>query len=197
MRHENDVPSEFKCKFYKHLGSPNLTTIAKFDEVVKIGGCAQLSSTGKTAGKHKYRFLMHGIKIESPANLFWMNLIQLGMGLFTKSRSYPTADVGTPQQGANNRVQMGSQQTVSRHDGAPVFQEEFNADIWSMSWIYHLRRHHWENLIIQLVFHKQIWYVGVDVDIFHMIYAQNTTMSVPIFGSTMSSGCQYSSSSSG
>ena len=37
-----DVTSEFKCKFYKHLGSPNLATIAKFDEIVKIGGCTQL-----------------------------------------------------------------------------------------------------------------------------------------------------------
>ena len=34
--------SEFKCKFYKHLGSPNLATIAKFHEIVKIGGCTQL-----------------------------------------------------------------------------------------------------------------------------------------------------------
>ena len=34
--------SEFKCKFYKHLGSPNLATIAKFDEIVKIGSCTQL-----------------------------------------------------------------------------------------------------------------------------------------------------------
>ena len=42
MRHENDVTSEFKCKFYKHLGSPNLATIAKLDEIVKIGGSTQL-----------------------------------------------------------------------------------------------------------------------------------------------------------
>ena len=27
------------AKFYKHLGSPNLATIAKFDEIVKINGC--------------------------------------------------------------------------------------------------------------------------------------------------------------
>ena len=46
MRHENDVTSKFKCKFNKHLGSPNLATIAKFDEVVKIGGCTQLLRTG-------------------------------------------------------------------------------------------------------------------------------------------------------
>ena len=37
-----DVKSEFKCKFYKQLQSPNLATIAKFDEIVKIGGCTQL-----------------------------------------------------------------------------------------------------------------------------------------------------------
>ena len=42
MRHKKDVTSEFKCKFYKHSGSPNSTTIAKFDEIVKIGGCIQL-----------------------------------------------------------------------------------------------------------------------------------------------------------
>ena len=28
--------------FCKHLGSPNLATIAKFDDIVKIGGCTQL-----------------------------------------------------------------------------------------------------------------------------------------------------------
>ena len=42
MRHENDVTFEFKCKFCKHLGSPYLATIAKFDEILKIGGCTQL-----------------------------------------------------------------------------------------------------------------------------------------------------------
>ena len=42
MRHENDVTSEFKCKFYKHLGSPYLAMIAKFDEIAKIGGCTRL-----------------------------------------------------------------------------------------------------------------------------------------------------------
>ena len=42
MRHENDLTPQVKCKFYKHLGSPNLATIAKFDEIVKIGGCTQL-----------------------------------------------------------------------------------------------------------------------------------------------------------
>ena len=47
MRHENDVTSEFKCKFYKHLGSPNLATIAKFDDIVKIGGCTQLFSAAQ------------------------------------------------------------------------------------------------------------------------------------------------------
>ena len=36
MKHENDVTFEFKCKFYKHLGSPNLAMIATFDEIVKI-----------------------------------------------------------------------------------------------------------------------------------------------------------------
>ena len=36
-------------KFYKHLASPNLATIAKFDEIVKIGGCTQLvTSISKT-----------------------------------------------------------------------------------------------------------------------------------------------------
>ena len=40
--YQNDVTSEFKCKFYKHLGSPNLAMIAKFEEIVKIGGCTQL-----------------------------------------------------------------------------------------------------------------------------------------------------------
>ena len=42
MRHENDVTSEFKCKFYKHLGSPNLATITKFDEIIEICCCTQL-----------------------------------------------------------------------------------------------------------------------------------------------------------
>ena len=53
MRHENDVRSEFKCKLYKHLGSPNLATIAKFDEIVKIGGCTQLptGSLGLTSSQ--------------------------------------------------------------------------------------------------------------------------------------------------
>ena len=52
MRHENDVTSELKCKFYKHLGSPNLATIVKFDEVVKIGCCTQLvNGTSKTFAK--------------------------------------------------------------------------------------------------------------------------------------------------
>ena len=32
------------AKFYKHLRSPNLATIAKFDEIVKIRGCTQLYS---------------------------------------------------------------------------------------------------------------------------------------------------------
>ena len=38
------ITSKFKCKFYKHLGSPNLAEIAKFDEIVKIGGCTHLPS---------------------------------------------------------------------------------------------------------------------------------------------------------
>ena len=36
VRHKNDVTSKFKCKFYKHSGSPNLATITKFDELVKL-----------------------------------------------------------------------------------------------------------------------------------------------------------------
>ena len=45
---KNDVTSKFKCKFYKQLGSPNLATIAKFDEIVKIRGCILLSNAHLT-----------------------------------------------------------------------------------------------------------------------------------------------------
>ena len=51
MKHENDVTSEFKYKFYKHLGSPNLATIPKFDEIVKIGGCTQLKNTVQSSAQ--------------------------------------------------------------------------------------------------------------------------------------------------
>ena len=39
---KNDITSEFNCNFYKQSGSPNLATIAKFGEIVKIGSCTQL-----------------------------------------------------------------------------------------------------------------------------------------------------------
>ena len=34
--------SKFKCKFYKHIGWPNLAMIVKFNKIVKLGGCTQL-----------------------------------------------------------------------------------------------------------------------------------------------------------
>ena len=42
VRHKNDITSEFKCKFYKHLELPNLAMIAIFDKIIKIGGYTQL-----------------------------------------------------------------------------------------------------------------------------------------------------------
>ena len=44
VRHENGLTSVFKYKFYKDPGPPNLATIAKFDEIVKIGGCTWLGT---------------------------------------------------------------------------------------------------------------------------------------------------------
>ena len=55
----------FKCKFYKHVGSPNLATIAKFDEIVKIGGCTQLvvPKTEFQDGSDQTRIFTHKIII--------------------------------------------------------------------------------------------------------------------------------------
>ena len=50
--HLNDVTSKFKCKFYKHSGSPNLTTIAKFYKIV-ICQNWQLHPIAGRRGKHK------------------------------------------------------------------------------------------------------------------------------------------------
>ena len=58
MRHENDVTSEFKCKFYKHLRSSNLVTIAKFDEIVKIGGCTQLLKPLNQSFEYAFNYMV-------------------------------------------------------------------------------------------------------------------------------------------
>ena len=50
IRHNKYVTSEFKWKFYKYSGSPNLAMITKFDIIVKIGGCTQLSGARTSAG---------------------------------------------------------------------------------------------------------------------------------------------------
>ena len=88
MRHENDFTSKFKCKFYKHLGSPNLATIAKFDKIVKIGSCTQLIAV-------TFQYLSPGVNIrhvfcvstreENVVEIY--DVLTLLIGLFHKSET--------------------------------------------------------------------------------------------------------------
>ena len=41
------------CKFYKHLGTPNLETIAKFEEIVNRGGPTGLQARGRNWGQQE------------------------------------------------------------------------------------------------------------------------------------------------